>query len=77
MNKEEILDLEPLLLWKYFNELSKIPHCSEHEEQVAKYIGTNREAISYIETGARPITTLVLGNLANSLSISLSITLSL
>ena len=47
MNMEEILDLEPLLLWKHFNELSKIPHCSEHEEQVAKYIFETATNLGY------------------------------
>ena len=34
------------------------------QEQVAKYLGTKREIISYIETGARPVNTLMLRRLA-------------
>ena len=34
----EILDLEPKLLWKHFNEIRKIPRCSKHEELVRKYV---------------------------------------
>ncbi|MEA2054807.1 MAG: aminoacyl-histidine dipeptidase [Candidatus Thermoplasmatota archaeon] len=32
------LDLKPELLWKYFEEISKIPRCSKHEEKIAEYI---------------------------------------
>ena len=35
------------------------------QEQVAKYLGTKREIISYIETGARPVSTLMLQRLAD------------
>ncbi len=35
------------------------------QEQVAKYLGTRREIISYIETGARPVNTLMLRRLAD------------
>ena len=35
------------------------------QKQVAKYLGTKREIISYIETGARPVTTLMLRRLAD------------
>lgn len=35
------------------------------QEQVAKYLGTKREIISYIETGARPVNTLMLQRLAD------------
>jgi len=35
------------------------------QEQVAKYLGTKRETISYIETGARPVNTLMLRRLAD------------
>jgi transcriptional regulator with XRE-family HTH domain len=35
------------------------------QEQVAKYLGTKREMISYIETGARPVNTLMLRKLAD------------
>lgn len=33
--------------------------------QVAKYLGVKREIISYIETGARPVSTLMLQKLAD------------
>lgn len=35
------------------------------QEQVAKYLGVKREVISYIETGARPVSTLMLRKLAD------------
>lgn len=35
------------------------------QEQVATYLGTRREIISYFETGARPISTLMLQKLAD------------
>jgi len=35
------------------------------QRQVANYLGTKREAIAYIETGARPITTAMLIKLAD------------
>jgi transcriptional regulator with XRE-family HTH domain len=35
------------------------------QEQVAKYLDTKREIISYIETGARPVNTLMLRKLAD------------
>lgn len=35
------------------------------QEQVATYLGTSREAISYIETGTRPISTMMLQKLAD------------
>src|SRR4030042_4610138 len=35
------------------------------QEQVAKYLGTKRETISYIETGSRPVNTLMLRKLAD------------
>ena len=31
-------DLEPKILWKYFDEIRQIPRCSKHEEKIAKYI---------------------------------------
>jgi len=34
----EIKDLEPKILWKYFDEIRKIPRCSKHEEKIAEYI---------------------------------------
>ena len=35
------------------------------QEQVAKYLGIKREVVSYIETGARPVSTLMLQKLAD------------
>ena len=35
------------------------------QEQVAKYLEVKREIISYIETGARPVSTLMLRKLAD------------
>lgn len=35
------------------------------QAQVAKYLGTSREAISYIETGMRPVSTVMLQKLAD------------
>ncbi|MCD6474396.1 MAG: beta-Ala-His dipeptidase, partial [Thermoplasmata archaeon] len=34
----EIKDLEPKILWKYFDEILKIPRCSKHEEKIAQYV---------------------------------------
>ncbi len=34
----DILEKEPKLLWKHFNEIRKIPRCSKHEEKVRQYI---------------------------------------
>jgi dipeptidase D len=31
-------NLEPKLLWKYFDEIRKIPRCSKHEEKIREYI---------------------------------------
>ncbi len=31
-------DLEPKIVWKYFEEICKIPRCSKHEEKIAEYI---------------------------------------
>ncbi len=33
-----IENLEPKLLWKHFDEIRKIPHCSKHEEKISEYI---------------------------------------
>jgi len=33
-----IENLVPNIFWKYFNELSKIPRCSNHEEKAAKFV---------------------------------------
>jgi len=34
----DINDLKPKLLWKHFDEIRKIPHCSKHEEKIREYI---------------------------------------
>jgi dipeptidase D len=34
----DILDKEPKLLWKHFNEIRKIPRCSKHEERIREYV---------------------------------------
>ena len=34
----EIKDLEPKILWKYFDDILKIPRCSKHEEKIAQYV---------------------------------------
>ena len=34
----EIKELEPKILWKYFDEILKIPRCSKHEEKIAQYV---------------------------------------
>ncbi|MBC7129163.1 MAG: aminoacyl-histidine dipeptidase [Thermoplasmatales archaeon] len=31
-------NIEPKEVWKYFEEICKIPHCSKHEERIANYI---------------------------------------
>jgi dipeptidase D len=33
-----IENLEPKLVWKHFDEIRKIPHCSKHEEEIKNYI---------------------------------------
>ena len=33
-----ISDLQPKLVWKHFDEIRKIPHCSKHEEKIREYI---------------------------------------
>jgi len=33
-----ILDLEPKIVWKHFDEIRKIPRCSKHEEKIREYI---------------------------------------
>lgn len=33
-----IENLKPKLLWKHFDEICKIPHCSKHEEKIREYI---------------------------------------
>ncbi|MBP1690890.1 MAG: aminoacyl-histidine dipeptidase, partial [Bacteroidetes bacterium] len=30
--------LKPVLLWKYFAEIAKIPRCSKHEGAMVKYV---------------------------------------
>jgi dipeptidase D len=33
-----IENLEPKQVWKHFDEIRKIPHCSKHEEKIRKYV---------------------------------------
>ncbi len=33
-----IENLEPKLLWKHFDEIRKIPHCSKHEDKIRNYL---------------------------------------
>jgi len=33
-----IPDIEPKILWKYFQEISAIPRCSKHDEKIREYI---------------------------------------
>ena len=33
-----LLELQPELLWKNFDEICKIPHCSKHEEKIREFI---------------------------------------
>lgn len=33
-------NLEPKKVWKYFEEICKIPHCSKHEGKIAEYIAS-------------------------------------
>jgi len=33
-----IENLEPKLIWKHFDEISKIPRCSKHEERIRKHV---------------------------------------
>ncbi|HEC94422.1 MAG TPA: M20/M25/M40 family metallo-hydrolase, partial [Thermoplasmatales archaeon] len=33
-----ILEFEPKLVWKHFDEIRKIPRCSKHEEKIREYI---------------------------------------
>lgn len=35
---ENVLDLEPTIVWKYFREISNIPRCSKHEDAISDYI---------------------------------------
>lgn len=35
---EAIEGLKPLLVWKYFHEISRIPRCSKHEEKIIAYV---------------------------------------
>jgi dipeptidase D len=37
-NMSIIKNLKPELLWKHFDEISKIPHCSKHEEKIREYV---------------------------------------
>jgi transcriptional regulator with XRE-family HTH domain len=48
---------------------SRLRHARESmgftQAQVAKFLGIQREVVSYLETGTRPITTLILQKLAD------------
>jgi dipeptidase D len=33
-----LLDLEPKLLWKHFDDIRKIPRCSKHEEKIREHV---------------------------------------
>ncbi|MCK4902057.1 MAG: M20/M25/M40 family metallo-hydrolase, partial [Thermoplasmatales archaeon] len=33
-----IENLKPKLVWKHFDEIRKIPHCSKHEEKIREYV---------------------------------------
>ncbi|RLF54616.1 MAG: cytosol nonspecific dipeptidase [Thermoplasmata archaeon] len=35
---KSILDLEPKIVWKHFDEIRKIPRCSKHEEKIREHI---------------------------------------
>jgi len=47
----DIKDLKPKLLWKHFDEIRKIPHCSKHEEKIRQYIinFAKTQKLKYIE----------------------------
>lgn len=47
MAEFELLSLEPISLWKYFNELRKIPRCSQNEEKVADFIFTKAKNLGF------------------------------
>lgn len=47
MTDEELLSLEPKLIWKYFYELIKIPRCSKHEEKAAEFVFKTAENFGY------------------------------
>ncbi|MCI0501053.1 MAG: M20/M25/M40 family metallo-hydrolase, partial [Epsilonproteobacteria bacterium] len=34
----EVLNLEPKIVWKHFDEICKIPRCSKHEEKISEYV---------------------------------------
>lgn len=47
MSEEDLLNLEPKILWKYFNELRKIPRGSRDEGRVAEFIFTTAKSLEF------------------------------
>ncbi|MFQ6126130.1 MAG: aminoacyl-histidine dipeptidase [Candidatus Heimdallarchaeota archaeon] len=47
MTNKELPSLEPTLVWKYFNELRKIPRCSKNEEKAAEFVANTAEQFGY------------------------------
>lgn len=45
--EEVLLDLEPRTVWKYFNEIRKIPRCSKHEERAARFVYETARNMGY------------------------------
>lgn len=43
----DITGFKPLLLWKYFDEIRKIPRCSKHEEKIGAYVVSVAEKLGY------------------------------
>lgn len=42
-----LADLKPVLLWKHFDEIRKIPHCSKHETPLGDYVLSVAEKSGY------------------------------
>ncbi|MCK5196715.1 MAG: beta-Ala-His dipeptidase, partial [Spirochaetales bacterium] len=49
MTKEEIISMEPSVVWKWFYEISQIPRCSTEEGKILSYIKefTNKNGLTY------------------------------
>lgn len=47
MAEEVLLSLEPKTLWKYFNEIRKIPRCSKQEERAARFVYETAKKLGY------------------------------
>jgi len=45
--EDVLLSLEPKTLWKYFNEIRKIPRCSKQEEKAAQYVYDTAKKLGY------------------------------